>query len=135
MTARKGGFVSGILTVNNGVQHAIFDVEIKRKKVKNTPVGHLYTNDVPPLAIIGNRDKLHVLFQLENASNLNEPSFFIIVEDTLNTNSIDWTELPGEQYAVRTTIGEWQFRRRGTGTWFLTEIQLRIPEANIKKYF
>lgn len=135
----KNGFLSGVLTINGGMQHSIFEIEIKKKSGK-APVSNLYTCDVPPIPIQNPNDEFHVAFHFENCTNLSEPTCVPIIEEIFKASAID-SSLPGEQCAIRTENGEWQFMRRKTDLssdaitpWFLTEIQLKVNETPIRQY-
>ena len=137
--SKNGGFITGVLTVNNGVQHAILDIEQRKKTVKGSSVVYLYTSDVPPIPIRDPSDSFKVEFFLENITNLSDPTRMPLVEEIFLGTAVD-PSLPGTEQSVRTTNGEWKLRRRMTSPdtpsarWMFSEIQLRVPDARIKQY-
>ena len=137
---RSNYFWSGVLTVNGGMQHSIFEVKLKKKNTSVGTTGQIYTRDVPPLPIQSPDDQFHVAFYLENCVNLTEPTRFLIAEEAFHGSAFDQLQL-GEQCAVRTENGEWQFMRvrvpetpEDVTPWFLTEIRVSIAEARFKQY-
>lgn len=135
---RKSFFWTGVL-VGNNVEHAIFEVRVKRKIAFGQLVGFLLTKDVPPVPILEDTDVVKVSFYLENCTGL-PPMRYLIVEDQVEAAAVEENQL-GEQCTVKTETGEWTFMRvrsqdpeNPVTPWFLIEINLRIPDARFKQY-
>eukprot|EP01096_Ripella_sp_DP13-Kostka_P007574 TRINITY_DN2771_c0_g2_i1.p1 TRINITY_DN2771_c0_g2~~TRINITY_DN2771_c0_g2_i1.p1 ORF type:complete len:214 (+),score=84.05 TRINITY_DN2771_c0_g2_i1:82-642(+) len=88
----KGFFWSGIITINDRLEHAFFDVKSKKKTIDGTPSVFLTTQDLPPVPIIGPSTKLHVRFFLENHIGAS-PVRHKVVETTIELSDTDLSSL------------------------------------------
>ncbi len=108
----KGFFWSGILTINDRLEHAFFDVKSKKKTIDGTPSVFLTTQDLPPVPIMGPSTKLHARFFLENHIGPS-PVRHKVVETTIELSETDMQSAKpnAESFVHRLEGTEWHLQR------------------------
>jgi len=133
---RKNFFWSGLIILNDTGAHTFFDVKLKIPP-DDTDTATLYTSDVPPL-LIKKEDTLRVQFILENCVGIT-PLRCKVTETLFNGSGLDSIEevKPGNIFTFTSSNSEWQFFRQDkiTPSWLLHSISVKIPLAQIKRFF